>query len=208
MKKIILLTSLFLFTTSIIHAQINKGSVLLGGGIGFGSNKIMDTDKKSSYISLSPAIGIAVKQNFIIGVNLIYGHSKNNFNSPGSESHSNSYGGAIFLRKYLILGKGFFLFGETGISSQTSTITNTFTSDKNEQKIWGLSVYLYPGLSYAVNKRFHLEAGLPQLANIGFSQSKTIVNGVTTERDSGISGNFSTSSFTNVNFGFRFFLSK
>jgi len=207
MKKIILFSFLFILFTSALYSQINKGSILLGGNIGFNNNKVKDTDKKSNSVSVSPAIGIAVKQNIVVGINLVYSHLKSTYDNPYSETENNSYGGSVFVRRYITLGKGFFLFGEADIYYQASDNTYSYTGGKNEQKGWSTGIYIYPGLSYAVSKRFYLETGLPQLANLGFSKSKSISNG-TTEESEGMSFNVSAGSLSTISLGFRIFFAK
>ena len=207
MKKVILLTGVFICCISIVQAQINKGSILLGGGIGFNNNKVKDTDKKDHSVSIAPSVGIAVKQNIIVGLNFSYYHSKNEIGTYTPVSNSSS-GLAVFARKYMPLGKRFYAFGETAIYYLNSKYIYTNPTNKSEQKSWTTGINIYPGLSYAVTKRFHLEAGLPQLANLGYSKTKNITNGTTTEENTQLGFHLSASSFSALNFGFRFFLSK
>jgi hypothetical protein len=70
----------------------------LGGNIGFSTNKTKDTSLENNSVSLSPVIGIAIKQNLIVGISFSYGHNKNNLNSPGTQVEGESFG-AGFLRE-------------------------------------------------------------------------------------------------------------
>ena len=208
MKRILFFSSLLVLLTSALNAQISKGSILLGGSIGFNKNKVEDTDKESNSVSVMPAIGVAIKQNLVAGISLTYNGSKNTYNTPNSETKNDSYGASFFMRKYMTLGKGFFLFGEGNLYYQTSKNVYSYSGSENVQKSWGTGIYIYPGLSYAVSKRFHLETGLPQLANFGFSKTKSISNGATTEKDKGVSFNVSAGSLSTISLGFRFFFAK
>jgi hypothetical protein len=208
MRKIFFFSSVFAFLTITLQAQINKGSVLLGGNIGFSTNKAKDTSLKNNSTYLSPVVGIAVKENLIVGINFSYGHSKNNLNAPASEAEYKSYGAGVFVRKYVPLGKGFYLFGETSLNYQDYSDTYTNPYQKVELKGQNMSINLYPGVSYAISKMLQLEFGLPQLVTVGYSKTQNIVNDATTQKTSGANFNASASSFTNVVLGFRIFLPK
>src|ERR1043165_4021963 len=103
MKKILVFSLLFILFTSASYSQINKGSVLLGGNIGFSTNKTKDTSLENNSVSILPVIGIAIKQNLIVGINFSYAHNKNNLYVTSSQVEGESYGAGIFLRKYIPL---------------------------------------------------------------------------------------------------------
>jgi len=209
MRKNIYLSLTFLLITSFGIAQIQKGSILLGGGINVSTSKIKDVniDSKSNYISITPAAGIAIKNNMIVGVGIIYGHSKNYFTSTPTQSESNTYGGEVFLRKYLTLGKSFYLFGQTGFYYHSNNYNYTYTTGTvSKQNDWSTGINIYPGISYAVTKKFHLELSLAQLVNLEYSKSK--ITGATNREASGVNFGVNASSLSNFNIGFRVFLSK
>lgn len=111
MKKTILFSAALLFLVIFTHAQVTKGSIFLGGGIGIGTSKNRFTDKENVSVSITPSVGYAIKQNTILGINLLYSHSKSYYDPSNGEQVNNSNGISIFGRKYLVLGKGF-LFSE------------------------------------------------------------------------------------------------
>ncbi len=208
MKKTILFTIPFLFTFFISTAQITKGSLLLGGGVNVNTNKIesMSTERKGNYLFITPVVGIAVRKNTIVGIQLLYGHQKDNINYAPAELKSDFYGGGVFLRKYLTIGKGFYLFGESDLYYRNDTYVYTSGTLKNKQKGWNIGINFYPGISYSITKKFHLEAGLAQLARFEYGKTKT--TGTTTEERSGFTFNANASSLSNFNIGFRVFISK
>jgi hypothetical protein len=116
----------------------------------------------------------------------------------------------IFARKYIPLGKGFYLFGETGLNYVSSSNTYTYTnpSQKTEFRVQSININLYPGLSYAVSKKLQLEFGLPQLVTLGYSKSREIENDIMTQKTNGVNFAASASSFSNFIVGFRIFLPK
>jgi autotransporter-like protein len=208
MKKILAFSFLTILVTSALRAQINKGSVFLGGNVGFSTIKSKDTSLENNSVYITPVAGIAVKQNLIVGVSVNYSHSKNNLNVPASQTEYKSYGAGIFARKYVPLGKGFYLFGETGLNYQNYSDTYTYTSQKNELKVQSIGINLYPGVSYAVSKMLQLEVGLPQLVTFGYSKNEWLLNDATTQKSSGTNFNASASSFSSLFLGFRIFLPK
>ncbi len=208
MKKILVFNFLFILFTSASYSQINKGSVLLGGNIGFSTSKTKDTSLENNSVSISPVIGIAIKQDLIVGINFSYAHNKNNLYVTSSQVEGESYGAGIFLRKYIPLGKGFYLFGETGLNYLNSSDTYTYPSQKNELKVQTITINLYPGVSYAISKKLQLEFGLPQLVTLGYSTTRDVVNGATTQKTNGVNFNASASSFSSFILGFRILLPK
>jgi hypothetical protein len=211
MKKITLILIVFTCLQSITKAQINKGSVLLGGGVNFYNNKetASNPNQKENSIGFTPVIGGAIRQNLVAGIQLTYSHSKNKLTSaPAPDYENNLYGAEVFFRKYLLLGKNFYLFGQTSLYYRNSKYTYNYITYTTEQKDQSIGMGLYPGISYAVTKRFHLEVSLANLISFEYSNHKYINAGVITEDRHGESFNATASSLSNLTIGFRFFLMK
>ena len=225
MKKVLFFTIISVSLHSIAKAQINKGSVLLGGGVSIGKLKSDNSippspDNDQKYLSINPAVGIAIKENLVFGVQLNYGHSDNSQLYPSSElqeSDYSTYGGGIFLRQYLLLGKGFYAFGQGDLSYRHQENTNNYTSpnvlnsSSFKDKGWNIGLNLSPGLAYAVNKRFHLEVGFANL--LGFNLSKSRINYVSNgnqydQEKNGFGFNTNASNLSGYNVGFRFLFAK
>jgi hypothetical protein len=172
--KTVLLFCLASFLFAICaNAQISKGTVLLGGNINFSSSGFSNEpdDYKNHSYNVSPSLGFVVKENKVVGVNLSYNHSIYQ-TAANQKSVSDTYGGGVFLRRYLTLGKGFYLYGQgqlgVGIGNQKET------SSVNAHKTTSTSVSagLFPGVAYAVSRRFHLELSMNYLVSVGYSSSK------------------------------------
>ena len=159
-------------------------------------------------MSIIPVAGIAVKQNLVVGFSLSYAHNKDNLKTVNYETKSESYGAGIFIRKYVPLGKGFYLFGETGLNYQDYASTYTYPSQKSELKVQKIGINLYPGVSYAMSSNFQLEFGLPQLVSLGYSKTEQLVNDATTQETNGVNFNAAASAFSSFVLGFRIFLPK
>ena len=182
--------------------------MLLGGNLGVTSNKSEGTSIKSNSILVSPSAGIAIARNTIVGIGLAYSHGRSDYLDPNTGTKYNLYGGSVFVRRYLALGKGFYLFGEGDLYSQGSKITTTTPSMENGQKNWVLGINIYPGISYAINKWFQLEAALPQLANLSYMKTTNFSNGASTQIINSLGFNAAASSLSNISVGFRFLIAK
>ena len=215
MKKFILLTISFLCVAIISQGQISKGSVLLGGGISGGSKKSDNgiNETKSSSFGISPAVGLAVKENSVLGIRLMYSTSRSEEIATGRTQNANGYIAGLFFRRYKALGKDFFLFGEGALnySVYQNKYKNNNPNPTYSQTSHSISLNLYPGIAYAASKRFHLEVALNNLVNLdyGWGKTETMSNSTTSSTKNsgfGFSTNLNTAAPLTV--GFRFVLAK
>jgi hypothetical protein len=208
MKKI-LLTLLIIFSLNFIsRAQLSKGSVLLGGDLSWYSNKTTVTgvqDTKGNSGSFIVSIGKAIKDNNFVGVNFIYSHTDGGYTM-------NEYGVALFYRIYKDLGKNFFLFGEAGVEYNGSKQTDSYPFYPQETTMTTntASIYLMPGLSYKISKKFLLELSLPNLFNLNYYSSKATTKGtpdqVSTLDSFSANASLTSNPLTNLTIGFRLLL--
>lgn len=172
---------------SISNAQIQKGAKWLGGSVSFSSEvrKIDPSRLVNNNFYLNPAYGIAVKENQIVGgeLELSYGKSKNdNGTIQLTSAEEYKVGAAAFKRWYKPLGKNFYLFGHLRAGANWSDRTINGTTPQNDQNKYqtiAATVSFYPGISYAVTGKVHLESGFNNLASLQFSstQFKYLENG-------------------------------
>jgi hypothetical protein len=218
MKKIVLvlLTVISLNT----KAQIEKGSLLIGGNFGFGSDKTeadnIDLSKQTNY-NIYPVLGFAVKQNLIAGIMLGYGYSEDKFlyNVPVQTTREQTaVSGAVFLRKYFPLSNKFYAYGQGNAGYQHFKNEQQRSPGKEtfKQKIYSLN--FAPGIAYELSKNFHLEAGFSELIVLYYNtkesiQENTILPGSRSETKSegfGLQGSaYSSNQFI---IGFRILLNK
>lgn len=211
MERITLLSfAIFLFA-SITKAQITKGSVLLGGGLGFSSSKTETSTSgvsKQQSFSLTPTVGLAIKQNLVSGIFLKYINSSQEPSpSIGQNYHSNSYGGGLFLRKYLPFAKSFYLFGESDLYYYAST-SDISVPGSEKNKGWNTGIGLVPGLAFALNKKIHLEAALPGFFSLNYGQVDFNDPNYPTSKHKSFVVGANAGSLSDVALGFRFFLAK
>lgn len=211
--KFFTLAVLFLSVFHLSNAQISKGSILLGGSFGLSTTKDQtgNVESKQNNFYFSPAAGVAVKQNLIAGGDLLFNYSE--YPAQNGKQFYRTYGAGFFMRKYVPVANRFYVFGQVraGVSSFNNTLAD-LVDYRSKQTGWGLNVSFNPGISYAINNKWQLEAGFNDMAYLNYQHQKTQTNSfggtVITKRNSFSAGsnlnNFSSSLFI----GFRFLLNK
>lgn len=222
MKKVITLFS-FVAISASAFSQLGKGSILLGGDLVFDSRKSEQeiapfNEGTRKYLLLQPTVGIAIRENLFAGATLRYGRSRDEQKLSGYENTDEQFGGGVFLRKYQPLGKsGFFVFGQAGLNLDFRRVETVAVLGVNDsrQRSQTVGIYVQPGISYEVSKRFQLETGLSNLATLSFysEKTKTRTNSSSPYTDSNkASGVSFSSSLSNTGnpfyFGFRVLLRK
>ncbi|MFL5745382.1 MAG: autotransporter domain-containing protein, partial [Niastella sp.] len=128
MKQRIVLSLVFVCAFMVTtRAQISKGAVWVGGSIGYNHQKFgTDTPyTKTNTFNFSPAVGLVIKDNLVVGISLTYGHGKTNNNGSEIERKNNNYGAGIFVRQYIPIVNRLYLFGEAGANYEYSKYNST-----------------------------------------------------------------------------------
>lgn len=200
------------------RAQIGKGSLSVGGSIGFNQIKSKGdasttSTSKTTTTTISPAIGVAIKENLVFGVRFNYTKYKqrNNYDIANYlNGDIKNYGGGIFLRQYVPVINRFYVFGEgsaTYNDIKETSIQGYYTS-KNERKTkgWNTGLSFTPGISYGVSKKFQIEGGFNSLFSVTYAKSKTKYNGTPMGTTESFSGGISQDNESMFYVGFRFIL--
>ncbi len=168
---------ILLFSSSLLNAQIQKGAIFIGGDFSVNGNKATTTNPnnypaKNTALWISPSIGWVVKENIVVGGNLLLSYFQNEQQPTVTFNKGNRIGGGIWMRKYLPLGKSFYLFGNAGLSVQS--IYNKYTIVQqpyySREKGYTVNAALTPGLSYQIKKSLFLELALNNLISLGFER--------------------------------------
>jgi hypothetical protein len=177
----ILLSVLVILSFLSTNAQFNKGDLLIGGTLSYSSFKMnspsISSEQEYDNGVFNIAIGKAIKENAIFGININYSPNLNTADygyGPVTVRTSN-YGIGVFYRIYKNIGKEFFIFGEAGAAYNGST---TSTKDSTGNKIstgtsYGGNIFLTPGIAYKISKKFFLELSIPQLFLASYSNNGT-----------------------------------
>jgi hypothetical protein len=189
MKLNFFLSLLFVLTCVVTsQAQIKKGSLLLGGSVGFNQIKSKGDASavstiKTNTVTISPSVGVALKENLVAGVRFNYMKytQKSNYDVANYlNTDIKNYGGGIFLRGYVPVINRLYVFGEgsaTYTDVKQTSIQGYYTS-KQERKIkgWNTGLSFTPGISYGVSKKFQIEGGFNSLFSATYAKSKTTYN--------------------------------
>ncbi|HEY4208151.1 MAG TPA: hypothetical protein VGM31_15105 [Puia sp.] len=178
-KQISLLAAGLLFVC-VVHAQIKKGDILLGGNVNLSLQHAQpggsDQVNKSTSFSLTPSIGKAVSDGLVVGLNLTYSYYKTKSNSmPVNVGIQDTYGLGVFMRKYKTLGAGFSLFGEGDLGGQYMT-SNGYVEGSPKppaNKSYAITAAFYPGIAYFISRHVQLETGIQNLAYVQYRHNKS-----------------------------------
>ncbi len=217
MKKILLIAFILPILTFTTHAQIKKGSFLLGSDISFSSAKSESQYTTSQQgFSLSPILGKAIKENLIVGgfAGIIFNKTKSSA-VPDGVAKSNTYSAGVFVRKYKQLGGNgfhFFLEGNAGYATSKYTNNNSNPVFETETNISVMAIGVKPGIAFAICDKVHLETGLNNILSVAYSWGNESRNDGFIDSDYKISGFGFHSSLNNATsnlyVGFRVFLGK
>jgi hypothetical protein len=222
MKNFYLLIIAVLFC-SLIQAQVKKGDIVLGGNVGYSnqassSNPFPANGGKSDNLSINPSIGKAIKDNLVIGIDLFYSRYTYSNGAPSISPSgvSNAFETGVFVRRYKPLGNNFFLFAQTTFminyshGTSDAPAANGNLAVENEDKSIGFGFQFYPGISYAINRHWQLETGLPNLFSVNYNHTKFNTNATGQPNQDGSSHSFAISSSLTGNnefaVGVRYFI--
>ena len=217
MRKLFTFCFIFIFSALFVNAQITKGSLFLGGGIGYGSQKSNTNAgtsiSKQNNFFINPAIGVAVKENTIVGGDLNFDTQKReNIYNDNEKYNDNSYGGGIYIRKYLPVAKRFYIFGQGRIGvNYNDGKTSQPVDYRATSKGYDINIGIYPGVSFQLNNKLHLETGFNNLlyAKYGHTKAKTSLPGNETSTTTNLfSAGTSLNGFSSLYVGFRLLLAK
>ena len=172
MKKVLPLLILLFLSVIVSNAQLNKGSKLIGGSVGYEKSTmtISNTEYDNHSFQIHPALGIATSNKDVFGIKLSFIVADYDSNIPGS-NESNGYGGGFFYRRYHALSNRFNLFGEAGLNYIKSESKFESATIRHESNANSFTLNFQPGVSFSLTRNLHLEALLNNLFSISFSNT-------------------------------------
>ena len=203
MKTRLFILSLFFCISA--HAQIIKGSILFGGSISF------DHDGRSNSNTFygSAQYAKSFKDNNFFGLQVGYG-----YHNPINQN-LNFYNGGIFYRKYLPIVKSLYLFGEGNFNLGYARVYSISSNPQSKtiDNNYSATISLMPGLSFAVNSKLQLEIAFPNIARLYYfhhvyQNTTSGVSFTTHDNNYGINSSLQLSTFSGIQFGFRFLFQK
>jgi hypothetical protein len=153
---------------------------------------------RSTNLYINPSFGKAIKDNLVLGFDINYGHSLSQPDTV-NKSTQNSFGAGIFVRRYKPLGNGFYLFGQSELSGSFNHTKFKNTNgnpgyDENHNDGYNFTLQFYPGIAYAINRRWQIETSLPNFLNVNYSHASTKTVYANAPEQKGSSNSFGFSS--------------
>ena len=177
----------FLFLLTLLSAGIVKAQYIAGGSISFSSNggtvdngtTTTDQNSRTSFY-FNPKAGYFLSDDFLVGVELNLGTNKTT--NPGVNERiitSNSFGITPFARYYAIRMDRFAIYGQGQLNvSFGHTKDKTGGTINAEPKTTSFGINIYPGISYDLNDKIQLEAGINLLSlGLNWNSSKDDTSG-------------------------------
>lgn len=155
MKKIYLTLAAVAAFTFASQAQTEKGNFVIGGGVGFNTESVKDSDLKSTGFNIMPSAGYFVSDNIAVGLGLGYQWNKNEYDSDANvtERTNSSFAVAPFGRWYSANGP-VRLFGQLSVPMSWG---NQKVNDEKTAETANYGVELAPGIAYFPTSKIGLE---------------------------------------------------
>jgi hypothetical protein len=103
-----------------------------------------------------------------LGFDITYGHTSTSQPQVYTQT-SDAAGADFFIRKYKLLGNGFYLFGQSGIggnySHNSANDPGTPISTTTSGNGYNISLQIFPGIAYANNRKWQVELAQPDQTN-------------------------------------------
>ncbi|GAB3227972.1 hypothetical protein GCM10027454_27350 [Algoriphagus aestuariicola] len=221
-KRFLAVLPMMLLLSLTAFAQLEKGTILLGGGVGFGSSSSSSeagafyAETKNSNFNFSPDAGFFFKDNWLLGISLPLSWNNSTTSSLSSsgaselssESKYSSWGVAPFVRGYFPFGEKISAFGQVqvGYSHVSFTDIPNGNEDASSSKdINSVNAAASLGLSYFPKTWLGINLSISPLS---YTNTSWEDDGYT-ENSEGDSSGFSFGIDTSViTLGVNFFLSK
>ena len=197
MKVKLLIITLFIFSLS--NAQIKKGNLFIGGDVYLSISNATNINAnnentRSSSFGFSPSIGWVTKDNLVVGATILSNFTNNEY-SPDGNNKSYRIGAGIWMRKYLPIGKSFYLFGNGMLAAQPVYSYNSNSIQPgNKESSFSIDINVVPGIAYQVNKGLFLEAALNNLFSLGYRRTIIEYQNANNTNSKGVANSFGLSS--------------
>ncbi|PXY41491.1 hypothetical protein DMB65_05935 [Flavobacterium cheongpyeongense] len=153
MKKFLVMAALAIGS----FANAQKGTILVGGNIGYTSEKseYRFTESKTNEFSFSPKVGYQFHENWTVGGEFTVASSKSGF--TGDEQKRNAFKAGAFVRYSVPLSQTFSVFADMGAGFQNAKVKNYDNGSlDSKSKADGLYLGVTPALFINIKKGFGL----------------------------------------------------
>lgn len=173
MKKIVLAAVIALASVQ-ANAQefgFNEGDVIVEGMLGYNSEDNTQTEIKSSEFVFSPKAGYFVTNEFVLGMQLLFGTDTVDNYGLNTENKNSAVGLGVFGRYYFAeLGQRFKVYSELGVGFTSYKDENRVASVTTSSKAKGFGINAGLGFNYFVTPKVAINFGLSDL--VGYNTYK------------------------------------
>lgn len=211
MKKVLLATLTFVGLATVAGAQITRGTIWVGTDARYNSHKTLNAPMtRYTHYQFTPSIGYTFKDNQVAGISLGYGR----INKDGTHENGTTdyYSGGVFYRRYFKLVKGLYLYGQASVDYTFTNSSQSYSTDYRATiRQNTVSLGVYPGLSYQLHKRIHVDVAWRDLPTLYYTSSlvkSSTLGGNTETRYNDFKFRSSTQPLSPLSVGFRIGLGK
>ncbi|MFD2035605.1 hypothetical protein ACFSKL_12450 [Belliella marina] len=161
MKKLLIFLA---FVPLVSFGQFSKGTKMIGGNISFSSSKYNSEPNLPSYnnyFSGNSHLGFFLNESFAIGPAINFTNIKTPFFNPTTNSigyrNTNSYGGGVFVRKFLPISEKFYF------SLQGEGLVGRTKGEDDPENDTTLRLSIQPMFTFMPNKNWGFDIGVSQL---------------------------------------------
>jgi hypothetical protein len=140
----------------------------------------------------------------VVGISASYQHSKSKTGST-TNSEFNSYGGGIFIRKYIPVVSQLYLFGDARLYVSRGIEKGYPSGGAFKNKTWDIGISATPGLAYAVTKSIQIETGVYSLFSARY-QKRELKQGLSEAKNNSFSAGVLLDNNSPLYIGFRFLI--
>lgn len=147
----------FMLISSGVFAQLQQGTVILGGKIGLSSQKTTypsTPDNKTNTYTFGPRLGYFVEDKFLLGADIQFSKTDN---TALENRTSNTFRIGPFGRYYVPLANSFLFYGEASVyyqNQETESGTDPFHGKIGYK---GFGTYVSPGFAFFPARKVSIE---------------------------------------------------
>lgn len=212
-----------LFSVTLCHAQLEKGTRLIEGSFNVGGSSrtdefnlfggLTDFESRSNFLVVAPSIGWFTGNNTMVGLGLTYQHntSKNfQFFNGGQQdpfiTRENLFSMNSYYTKFSPLVDKLYLTTTVSFLVGLGTENSEFGDQEQESNILQINFNVVPGLTYFISDKWALQASIGQVFyQFRDAKWKTDIQDEPKNTSHNYGLNFSANTFR---IGFQYFLSK
>lgn len=160
MKKILVMAALAVCS----FASAQKGTILVGGNIGFTSEKteFANSERTVNEFSFSPKVGYQFHENWTVGGEFTV--SSSNDDNGITEEKNNGFKLGAFVRYTMPLSQTFSVFADLGAGFQNRTEKDYVGNNYSKAKADGMYIGVVPALFINMQKGFGLNFSIGGLS--------------------------------------------